>query len=445
MITSNIFLPLMRFGIIKFKTLLLFFGVFYAFNSMADNFDNGYFRYRILEQTSNVVVDWLIEENLDTNPVSELNIPPTVEHKGKTYTVVAVAHSAWIIQRNEISSIKLPKTINQVVPHIPWAKKDLKKIIVDEDNPYYASIDGILYNKDASKLIICPPGKTEVDVPESVSEIGEYAFTEGRLRSINLPEGLNIIEKNAFFGCDKLESIELPPSLTSVGNYAFQGCSALQSVSIPSLLGKFLAGTFFGCHNLRTFIVDEANEVMTAEGPCLFNKNKTVLLLYPSASGDVIIPDGVKETGYNLFAYNNEIVSVTFPASIENVGQGTCRACDEIKWVKFYSVVPPVIEVDAMENGFITSSEDPYLEKYNITLYVPAESFDLYKKAKYFRSHVIKPFETDSGISVVKADGHFMVYSIEGYPLLSTSDIEDLDTLPRGLYIVNGKKMFIGR
>jgi hypothetical protein len=92
------------------------------------------------------------------------------------------------------------------------------------NNKFYASRDGVLYNKTGTTLIQYPAGRKETRyfIPTNVTGIGEGAFS----------------------GCSSLTSITLPASVTSIRNSAFFGCSSLTSISLPSNVN--LADDSFG-------------------------------------------------------------------------------------------------------------------------------------------------------------------------------------------------------
>lgn len=94
---------------------------------------------------------------------------------------------------------------------------------------------------------------TEIKLPESVTEIGEWAFCGcGNLRSVNLPDGIAEIGEKTFWGCRTLENITIPDSVKIIGNDAFLGCDTLSSLVIPEGVAK-VCGTFAGyCNALET-------------------------------------------------------------------------------------------------------------------------------------------------------------------------------------------------
>ena len=74
-----------------------------------------------------------------------------------------------------------------------------KNIEVLSGSKLYCTVDGILYSKDMHTLIRCPLLKTgHVDIPDGVSEIGEYAFRRGRISSVSFPDSLVKIGRMAF-------------------------------------------------------------------------------------------------------------------------------------------------------------------------------------------------------------------------------------------------------
>jgi len=78
---------------------------------------------------------------------------------------------------------------------------------------------------------------TEIVIPDSIIELGVYAFSEmSELRKVTLPNGLKIIPEGAFGNNPKLTSINLPSSLEEIHGWAFGGCSELNELIIPASL-----------------------------------------------------------------------------------------------------------------------------------------------------------------------------------------------------------------
>ena len=84
---------------------------------------------------------------------------------------------------------------------------------------------------------------TELTLPDSVTSIGNYAFSGCRsLTSIAIPDGITSIGDYAFYKCVSLTSMTIPEGVTSIGDSAFEGCSSLESITIPdsvTSIGRF--------------------------------------------------------------------------------------------------------------------------------------------------------------------------------------------------------------
>ena len=86
----------------------------------------------------------------------------------------------------------------------------LKNITVDENNAKYVSVDGVLFNKNKTKLIQYPVGNLNASyiVPDGVTSIGTYSFVDSaNLESMILPNSLTSIEENTFYKSDSLTDV----------------------------------------------------------------------------------------------------------------------------------------------------------------------------------------------------------------------------------------------
>ncbi|HAC32270.1 MAG TPA: hypothetical protein DCF70_06550 [Treponema sp.] len=129
----------------------------------------------------------------------------------------------------------------------------LTTITVDSNNPNYSSIDGVLFNKDATAIITYPKGKQSATytIPNSVTSIYNYAFYGcTSLSSVTIGESVKSIKYNAFEGCTSLHSVTIPDSVTSIYDYAFYGCTSLSSVTIGNSVNYIGYDAFSGCSSL---------------------------------------------------------------------------------------------------------------------------------------------------------------------------------------------------
>ncbi|MCH5174274.1 MAG: leucine-rich repeat protein [Prevotellaceae bacterium] len=138
-------------------------------------------------------------------------------------------------KNQEVTSISLPASVEKIGLHAVDHCFKLAEFKVDADNPNFTVADGVIYSKDGSTLILCPPGKEgEFVVPSTVTIIAPYAFSScKKITSIVLPDGFQEIPDGAFYKCWGLEKINLPEGLKRIGKNAFDG-TIIQKMNMPT-------------------------------------------------------------------------------------------------------------------------------------------------------------------------------------------------------------------
>ena len=115
----------------------------------------------------------------------------------------------------------------------------LSHLEVDADNPNYETVDGVLYTKDHTHLVLFPrrmDNGGSYAVVEGTQVIDDYALWGTNFSSITLPSTLRSIGKSGMAGNKFLTSINLPDGLTTIGDNAFVGCTKLNNIVIPDSL-----------------------------------------------------------------------------------------------------------------------------------------------------------------------------------------------------------------
>ena len=160
----------------------------------------------------------------------------------------------------------------------------LKRITVEEDNPYMKSIDGVLYSKDGKELICYPAAKegksyviqngTEnvrasafysnkyienIVVPDSVISIGQGVFNEcTSLKDVELSKNIELIDNATFNNCTSLKKITIPGNVKTIKVMAFMNCSSLETVIIPNSVTAIESNAFTACSSLNSIEIPES-------------------------------------------------------------------------------------------------------------------------------------------------------------------------------------------
>ncbi|MBQ3149916.1 MAG: leucine-rich repeat protein [Clostridia bacterium] len=200
----------------------------------------------------------------------------------------------------DADKITLPKNLKFFGYGNGW---NLYDILVDKDNPYFKSVNGVLFNKDLTELVRYPDGKDgEIyQVPSTVKTIGRYAFYFTWLDSLILPQGLEVIEKGAFYYCDVSywSADFIQENVRYIGPKAFiySGFEALIIPESTEYVGEFA----FGWGDEGQFDGEEydSNFLAVFRNPdCTIGKqNKKVMIMCESGSK---VEQTAKENG-NVF------------------------------------------------------------------------------------------------------------------------------------------------
>lgn len=192
------------------------------------------------------------------------------------------------VQNTYAGTLCISERIKYVDPACLYSS-NVKKIFAEKSNANYVTLSGVLFSKDKKTLVRFPPASMECSyvVPNGVEIIGKNAFQNARnLREIILPETLLKIEDSAFDDCKNLTEIFFPKTLTEIGAWSFHGCDKIKSFKIHGGISKIGTYAFGSCESLKQFIVCESNKNFSAIDGDLYTKDKTVLLQYAIGKED---------------------------------------------------------------------------------------------------------------------------------------------------------------
>ena len=140
---------------------------------------------------------------------------------------------------------------------------------------------------------------------------------------------LTTIGDSAFRGCSGLTSISIPSSVEIIGDLAFEGCSGLTSINIPEGVTTIGARAFEGCSSLNISVNGNKTKYSSVNG-MLLDKEKTILIAYPSAKGTVTVPTSVTTIGEYAFDGCSGLTSISIPSSVTSIGSLAFKGCDSL-------------------------------------------------------------------------------------------------------------------
>jgi hypothetical protein len=191
-----------------------------------------------------------------------------------------------------LTNIKLPKGLGDIRGTAFAGCSKLTEFTVDEDNPVFTVVDGVLFDKAMTTLISYPPGKK-----------GEYT----------IPDGVISVQDNAFKDCGEFTRLYFPQSLTDCG-YSLCSCSALADI-----------------------MVSEHNPEYSSIDGVLFTKGGTTLLRYPKGreNKEYVVPDGVSSIEGSAFVGCERLGAVTLPMSCQYIISegGVFEGCSNLETI----------------------------------------------------------------------------------------------------------------
>ena len=233
----------------------------------------------------------------------------------------------------------LPQTIEDLSTKVTW--EELKEAFTDEW--------GVEYSKDRRKLLKAPQGLngtysirkgtkiicdwafgwskfigrrslTSLVIPDSVTNIGDYAFSGcSSLSSVVIPDRVTSIGDCAFENCSSLTDIVIPDGVTSIGDCAFEGCRSLTDIVIPDGVTSIGDCAFEGCRSLTDIVIPDG---VTSIGDCAFENCFSLT--------GIVIPDSVTGIGKFAFSGCSSLSSVVIPDSVSCIGSGAFKNCSSL-------------------------------------------------------------------------------------------------------------------
>ena len=334
-------------------------------------------------------------------------------------------------------------------------------------------------------------------LPESIQEIGDFAFSRMEIKQINIPKSLRKFGRSSFSNCHWLSTnpLVIPEGVTSIPPQCFINCQCFKELVLPSTLNTIKelafyntrvekvnfpeglehikAAAFYGCDLIEAILpgtlkelsdgtfsmCPKLKEIKIAEG---ITKIPFDFVSYCQSLEKVNIPKSVTVIEDDAFS-TCSLDSIVFPATIEYIGKGAFKDLKNLKKIYSMSPMPPVCYYDPMVNfgdesfGGSTPSDIP--------VYVPIGSGEKYREAfgwNYF-TNIIETDKFPTGIVLPKMSNnelckvygkgnelvieipnllsspiHYSIYSIDGTMIEQGNLIKSytLRMPAKGVYIV---------
>ena len=291
--------------------------------------------------------------------ITNINIPNSVTTIGDltfvfcdSLTSINIPNSVTTIGNwgfgacKSLTSITIPNSVVTIIgnPFYGWHG------ILNNESKAFIYEDHVLFNKNKTTLIAYIAKETNYTIPNSVTTIGEGAFSYCKslisinipnsvttigeeafggcefLVNINIPNSVTTIGRGAFGRCDSLTSINIPNSVTTIGNWGFGACKSLTSITIPNSVVTIIGNPFYGWHG----ILNNESKAFIYEDHVLFNKNKTTLIAYRAKETNYTIPNSVTTIGEEAFGGCKSLVNINIPNSVTTIGRSAFKYCNSL-------------------------------------------------------------------------------------------------------------------
>ena len=205
----------------------------------------------------------------------------------------------------QLSSVRIGAGVWNIGQSPFYCNSRLTGISVDEANPYFKDVDGILFSKDGAQLIAYPAAKADIavyTVPSTVTSLYEAAFSATSLEGVILPSTLTALPMEAFAQTSRLASVVIGRGVAQIGEVAFEDTTRLTRLTLPDTVGYIDEGAFEDCTRLRTLYVPAG----VSESPYAYEDCPAQVVYYPSAPQ---VHFDLNYVGAPAYPYDRTVVS----------------------------------------------------------------------------------------------------------------------------------------
>ena len=159
-----------------------------------------------------------------------------------------------------------------------------------------------------------------ITIPNTITTIGNYAFSQTPLSNVDIPNSVTQIGAYAFEQCTSLTTVNIPNSVVQIGDHAFLGCTSLATVYIPDSVVQIDSGAFSRCTSLTDVRLS----------PKLAKISSSVFSQC-TALERIQIPSGITEIDGSAFDSCTSLSSVNLPDTLTTIGNYAFSDCSKLK------------------------------------------------------------------------------------------------------------------
>jgi hypothetical protein len=178
---------------------------------------------------------------------------------------------------------------------------------------------------------------TSVVIPNSVTNIDDYAFYGSNLRSVTIFSSSLRIGSQAFGACLSLTNVTINGVVSSIGYGAFNRCTSLVTFAIPTSVTSIEDATFGSCSSLAAITIPAG---ITNIGQYAFYECFSLT--------NVTLPINLTRLGTYAFAYCFSLSNVLVPASVASIGDLALYSCHRMDAITVDGANPFFSSVDGV-------------------------------------------------------------------------------------------------
>lgn len=411
-------------------------------------------------------------------PSNTKHIAPCAFFDCKTVTGVALPEGLksigfWaFMSANHLNNVVIPSTVTTLGDNLFGGCSALSNLTMAEGNTHYYMDGMAIYSAAGDTLLSCHKSGDSLFLPNTLRVLTGFGFNNN-IKYVHVPEGVSVIGDNAFSN-SSLKSIDLPSHLDRIDAYAFDYCISLTHVAMPATLGEMGKGCFELCIRLTSIDIPDGLHTIpfcafmycTALSQVGWGEDVETIDIYAfgnCALKELLLPSSLRVVRTDAF-WKGPKMNVSFSAPVDTLEWGAFRE-HPIGMLRLRNIVPPVTTDDGMGGGGCLSGTTVQ------SITIPCGSLDAYQADAYWcqfgnlycededcggigdsEEDKVRVYSTNGHIVVEGADGEVVrVFDMAGRILFADTDVAYSSwSLPTGVYLVKvgsrpARKLFVGR